>query len=212
MDLAAAGRRRRPVGSDAPANEALRFQRARPAVNLPNLITLGRLLSVPVAIWVILDGAFDVAFWIFVAAGVSDAVDGFIAKRFDMKTPIGALLDPLADKALLVSIYVTLGLAGQLPTWLVILVVFRDVMIIGGFLLIQLLAGRIRWEPLFISKANTVLQILLAAVTLARLGFTIDDRGIGAGLILAVAATTILSGGAYLVRWAHSLANAEQFR
>jgi cardiolipin synthase len=181
-------------------------------LNLPNVITLGRLLSVPVAIWVILDGAFDVAFWIFVAAGVSDAVDGFIAKRFDMKTPIGALLDPLADKALLVSIYVTLGLAGQLPTWLVILVVFRDVMIIGGFLLIQLLAGRIRWEPLFISKANTVLQILLAAVTLARLGFSIDDHGLGVGLVFAVAATTILSGGAYLVRWGHSLANAEQFR
>jgi cardiolipin synthase len=181
-------------------------------LNLPNIITLGRLLSVPVAIWVILDGAFHVAFWIFVAAGISDAVDGFVAKRFDMKTPIGALLDPLADKALLVSIYVTLGLAGQLPTWLVILVVFRDVMIIGGFLLIQLLAGRIRWEPLFISKANTVLQILLAAVTLARLGFTIDDHGLGTALIFAVAATTILSGGAYLVRWAQSLANAEQFR
>jgi cardiolipin synthase len=181
-------------------------------LNLPNVITLGRLLSVPVAIWVILDGAFNVAFWIFVAAGVSDAVDGYIAKRFDMKTPIGALLDPLADKALLVSIYVTLGLAGQLPTWLVILVVFRDVMIIGGFLLIQLLAGRIRWEPLFISKANTVLQILLAAVTLARLGFTIDDHGLGVGLIFAVAATTILSGAAYLVRWGHSFANAEQVR
>jgi cardiolipin synthase (CMP-forming) len=181
-------------------------------LNLPNVITLGRLLSVPLAIWVILDGAFDVAFWIFVAAGISDAVDGFIAKRFDMKTPIGALLDPLADKALLAGIYVTLGLAGQLPTWLVILVVFRDVMIIGGFLLIQLLAGRIRWEPLYISKANTVLQILLAAVTLARLGFRIDDHGLGGLLVLAVAATTILSGGAYLVRWGHSFANAEPLR
>lgn len=181
-------------------------------MNLPNLITLGRLLSVPVAIWVILNGAFDVAFWIFVAAGISDAVDGFVAKRFGMKTSIGALLDPLADKALLVSIYVTLGLAGQLPTWLVILVVFRDVMIIGGFLLIQLLAGRIRWEPLLISKANTVLQILLAAVTLARLGFAIDDHGLVTGLVFAVAVTTVLSGGAYLVRWGQSLANAEQFR
>jgi cardiolipin synthase len=178
-------------------------------VNPANLITLGRLLSVPVSIWLILAGQYGAAFWMFVIAGISDAVDGFIAKRFNMRTHIGALLDPVADKTLLVSTYVTLGVAAQLPTWLVILVVSRDLMIVGGFLLVQLLSAKTRWEPLMVSKANTVLQIILVALTLARLAFAFDDHGLGVVLIYAVAATTVLSGAAYLVRWARSLAGAE---
>src|SRR5437762_7574935 len=108
--------------------------------SLPNLITLARLLSVPVTVWLIVDERYGAAFWLFIGAGVSDALDGFIAKRFDRRTRLGALLDPAADKVLLVSVYVTLGIAGQLWAWLVVLVVFRDVMIIGGFLLIQAIA------------------------------------------------------------------------
>ena len=178
-------------------------------MNLPNVITLGRLLSVPLAIWLILSGAYWAAFWTFVLAGVSDAVDGFIAKRYDMRTHIGALLDPVADKALLASVYVTLGLAGQLPAWLVILVVFRDLMIVGGFVLVQLLVQKIPWQPLIISKINTALQIVLAAFTLARLGYDAADHGAVMILVLAVATTTILSGGAYLVRWARAIAGSE---
>src|SRR6516164_3748097 len=113
----------------------------RLGVNVPNLISLGRLLLVPLTIWLILGGRYGVAFWVFVVAGVSDALDGFIAKRFDRRTRLGALLDPVADKALLVSVYLTLCVAGELWTWLVILVVFRDVMIVGGFLLIQAVAA-----------------------------------------------------------------------
>jgi cardiolipin synthase (CMP-forming) len=115
----------------------------------------------------------------------------------------------VADKTLLVSTYVTLGVAAQLPTWLVILVVSRDLMIVGGFLLVQLLSAETRWEPLMVSKANTALQIVLVALTLARLAFAFDDHGLGVVLIYAVAATTVLSGAAYLVRWARSLAGAE---
>src|SRR6202035_4268592 len=103
-------------------------------LNLPNLISLGRLLLVPLAISLILDGKYWAAFWVFVVAGISDALDGFIAKRFNRRTRLGALLDPVADKAMLVSVYVALGLVHELWTWLVILVVFRDVMIVGGFL------------------------------------------------------------------------------
>ena len=178
-------------------------------MNLPNIITLGRLLSVPLAIWLILSGAYWAAFWTFVLAGVSDAVDGFVAKRFDLRTEIGALLDPVADKTLLVSVYVTLGMAGELPTWLVILVVFRDLMIVGGFVLVQLLVLRIRWEPLLVSKLNTALQIILAAFTLARLGYGAPDHGLVMMLVLAVATTTVLSGAAYLVRWASTIARTE---
>jgi cardiolipin synthase (CMP-forming) len=143
---------------------------------------------------------------------MSEGVDGYIAKRFDQRTEIGALLDPIADKALLVSIFVTLGLAGHLPTWLVILVVFRDALIVGGFLLGTLLGGDGRSRPLLISKVNTGLQILLAAYTLARLGLGFADGGVGIVLVYVVAATTVASGAAYLVRWARTLAGAERPR
>ncbi len=180
-------------------------------MSLPNLITLGRLISVPVAIWLILSNELMAAFVLFVLAGVSDAVDGFIAKRFDQRTEIGALLDPIADKSLLVSVYVTLGLSGNLPTWLVILVVFRDVMIIGGFVLSQILALPVQHKPIIISKINTALQIALAGVQLARLGFgAVDFSPFVQVLIYTVAATTILSGTAYLVRWAKTLAGLER--
>jgi len=138
------------------------------------------------------------------------ALDGFIAKRFDRRTRLGALLDPVADKALLVSVYVTLGLAHQLWTSLVIVVVFRDVMIVGGFLLIQAIAAPKHYDPLYISKINTGLQIALVAFVLARLGLGTASSMVDILLSLAVAATTVLSGLSYFVRWARILARSEQ--
>ena len=178
-------------------------------MSLPNFITLGRLLSVPVAIWLVLLDHLAAAFWLFIAAGLSDAIDGFIAKRFNQRSELGALLDPIADKALLVSMYVTLGLAKYLPVWLVILVVFRDALIIGGFLLVAALGHPMRWEPLLVSKLNTALQIALIGVVLAALGFAIAIDGLQTALIYAVAATTTISGAGYLVRWTRALAGAE---
>jgi cardiolipin synthase len=101
-------------------------------IYIPNILSFARLLSVPVAIMLMLDGNFAACFWIFVAAGVTDAVDGWFAKTFDARTQFGAFLDPLADKALVVSTYLMLGWLGHIPGWLVVLVVFRDVLIIGG--------------------------------------------------------------------------------
>jgi len=178
-------------------------------VSIANLISLARLLAVPIAIWFILNDALAAAFWLFVAAGLSDAVDGYIAKHFNQRSALGALLDPIADKTLLVSLFVTLGLANRLPSWLVILVVFRDLLIIGGFLLTVVVTQRMRFEPLWISKLNTALQILLIALVLARLGLGLDDHGLERVLVYGVGATTILSGAGYLVRWARSLAGAE---
>jgi cardiolipin synthase (CMP-forming) len=184
---------------------------SRLGLNLPNLISLGRLLLVPLAISLILEGSYWGAFWVFVAAGVSDALDGFIAKRFDWRTRLGALLDPLADKVLLVSVYVTLGIAGQLWTWLVVLVVFRDIMIVGGFLLVQALAVMPKpLQPLLISKANTGVQVALVGYVLARRGFDAEPGPIDVVLGFAVAVTTVLSGLTYLLRWARILARSEQ--
>ena len=167
---------------------------------LPNLITFARLLSVPVAVWLILNQYFGIAFWLFVLAGISDAVDGFIAKRFRASSELGAYLDPLTDKALLVSVFVTLGHAGVVESWLVILIVFRDLLIIGGALLYVTMTGTLHMQPLLISKLNTALQIALAATLLAKAGFGIGD-GVTEILIHVVAATTILSGAAYVVKW-----------
>src|SRR6201982_2816972 len=104
-------------------------------VSIPNIITLGRIMLVPIIVWAIVSSQMEVAFAVFLIAGISDAVDGFLAKRFNMTSELGALLDPLADKALLVSIYIALGLWGALPHWIVILVVSRDIMIVAGLIL-----------------------------------------------------------------------------
>ena len=168
-------------------------------------------MCVPLLVWLIVTGEMTAAFWLFVAAGVSDAVDGYIAKTFNARTAFGRYLDPLADKTLLVSVFVTLGVRGSLPDWLVILVVFRDLLIIGGALLFHTLTDRsMRMDPILVSKVNTLLQILLIGVVLAKLGIGLEDRGAATVLVYAVAATTVLSGSGYLVRWVRGTADVEK--
>lgn len=175
-------------------------------MNLPNLITLGRLLAVPLTVWLILEGHLGIAFWVFVLAGVSDALDGWIAKTFNQVTELGRYLDPIADKALLVAVYVTLGATHELPTWLVILVVSRDAAILGGVVLARFMSLPVRVAPLWISKVNTGAQIALAAVVLEQFAFAdVADWFEGRVLttfIAIVAATTLASGLTYLYRFA----------
>ncbi len=170
-------------------------------MNAANLVSLARLLSVPVTVWLILSGEWLFAFILFVAAGLSDALDGYLARHHNMQSELGGFLDPLADKALMVSIYVALGIHGDLPVWLVILVVSRDILIVGGVLLSFAMDLEISIEPLIISKANTVAQIALAATVLAFLAGLPVPGAVVAPLVYATAATTILSGGGYLVNW-----------
>lgn len=166
--------------------------------NLPNLITLGRLLAVPITIWLILNNFVLAAFWLFVAAGVSDAIDGFIAKRWNQVTEIGKYLDPIADKSLLVSIYITLGIQGQLESWLVILVVFRDIMIVGAVILYQTMVRGLEVAPLFISKVNTLAQIIVAALVLGSNGYGVNLGLFFDLMVLIVAMTTFVSGLSYM--------------
>ena len=156
---------------------------------------------VPVVIWAITSGEMRIAFALFLAAGVSDAIDGFLAKRFHMKSELGAYLDPLADKALIVSIYVALGIAAALPIFLVILVVSRDIMIIGAFILAWLVGRPMPVRPLFVSKANTVAQILLATLVLAEQAFGFNADLLAKLLMAAVAVLTLLSIAFYLAEW-----------
>ena len=178
-------------------------------MNLPNIISLARLLSTPVVIWLILMDAMAAAFWLFALAAFSDAVDGFVAKRFHGETVLGAYLDVLADKVLLAGVYVVLGALGHLPLWLVLLVVFRDLLIVGGVLLLRLLALPFKMRPLMVSKVNTVAQIVLGGVVLARLGFdlTVEDAEIV--LIYGVAVTALASGASYIVEWMRVVGRTE---
>jgi len=170
-------------------------------LNIPNTITLIRMMLVPVIVWLILANQMYAAFIAFLVAGVSDALDGLIAKQFNLVTPLGTYLDPLADKILLVSIYVTLGIQQDLPSWLVILVVSRDILIVGAILLSFLLALKLAIVPSMLSKLNTFCQIILAAIVLG-------DKGLQTGyadaielIVYIVALTTVLSGLTYILQW-----------
>ena len=178
-------------------------------MNVPNLISLGRLASVPVAVWLILNGHYGWAFWLFVVAGISDAVDGFVAKQFGQETVIGKYLDPLADKALLASVFITLGHAGHMPLWLVIVVISRDVMILAGALIGLMLTDRYAVQPMLPSKVNTVAQIVYAGLVLANLGVAFKDYGATEIMGYVVAATTLLSLGVYISWWLRATAELE---
>lgn len=178
-------------------------------MNLPNLITLGRLFSVPVILWLILDGSMLAAFWVFFVAALSDAVDGIIAKYFDAETVFGAFLDPVADKALLVSVFLMLGYQGYIEAWLVIMVVFRDLVIIGGAILFQTVTQTLTMHPLTISKVNTFVQLVFAVIVLWVEAYGIDG-GAAVGVIgYIVAVTTLWSGAAYVITWSNRAAVME---
>ena len=167
-------------------------------LTLPNVITFARLCMVPLAVWLVMEHRFGNAFFLFVAAGVSDAVDGWLARRNGGGNAVGALLDPVADKALLVSMYVTLAAVRVLPDWLAILVVFRDLVIVGGVVVLSLLGQPVMIRPLYISKLNTALQIVLVAMSLLLAGFGLAAPVALAALAWLVAATTLGSGAAYV--------------
>jgi cardiolipin synthase (CMP-forming) len=170
-------------------------------LSIPNLITLARIILVPIVVWAIISGEMLAAFALFVVAGMTDAVDGFLAKRFHMASELGAYLDPLADKALIVSIYVALGIAKALPISLVILVVSRDIMIISGFMLALLVAKPMPVRPHPVSKLNTAMQILLAVLVLAEKGFGFDAGTLQTVAIVLVAFLTLLSIAFYVAEW-----------
>jgi cardiolipin synthase len=173
---------------------------------LPNLISLGRLVLVPLVVSMIASQAWVEAFLVFVAAGVSDAVDGFLAKRFNLRTELGAYLDPAADKALLVSIYVALAIIGVIPAWIAILTVSRDLMIVGAIVISWLLDRPVEIRPLLVSKLNTTAQIGFAAAVLATKAFG-GSLGLWFGLALyGVAALTIFSAAAYFAHWLKHMA------
>lgn len=148
-----------------------------------------------------LQSRWDWAFAGFVVAGLSDGVDGFIARQFNQRSELGAYLDPMADKILLVSVFVVLGFIGELPLWLVIAAVTRDGLIISAVLMSTVIGNPVEMKPLMVSKANTAIQIVLAAVVLAELTFLTTFGSLRTYLIFLSGLLTVASAAAYLVAW-----------
>ena len=121
-------------------------------MNLANLISIGRLLSCPVVVWLILTENFMIAFWVFLIASLSDAIDGYLARLLKTQTKFGAQLDPVADKILLMTTYILLGVLGHFPIWLVVLVTIRDFLILLAGLLIVKWQLPVPFTPLFLSS------------------------------------------------------------
>jgi cardiolipin synthase len=175
-------------------------------LSIPNLITLGRVIFIHIIFWLLVSGQTRAAFLLFVLAGVTDAVDGWLAKRWNMQTELGAYLDPMADKLLIVSIYVALGVAGELPSWLVIAVVSRDILIVLGVVLCWIIGQPVAIQPHVVSKANTVSQLVLAALVLADEGFNFGLDDLRTVLIFLTAALTASSLAVYVRTWVAHIA------
>lgn len=135
-------------------------------MNLPNYITLARIVLIPFFINFMIYGYYRAALAIFAAACVSDALDGMIARMTHQITELGAFLDPVADKLLIVAAFVTLVLLGMLPVWLVIIVVSRDVILVLGSIVIYFTGHELKVRPSLIGKATTVLQLVVVILSL----------------------------------------------
>jgi cardiolipin synthase (CMP-forming) len=170
-------------------------------VGLPNVITIFRALLVPFVFWMLMVGHTQAALVLFIFAGISDALDGFLAKRYNWQSELGAHLDPLADKLLLVSVFVALGTLRELPFWLVVAVVSRDILIVLGVLVSAMLNNPMRMRPLVVSKANTVAQITLAAVVLADIAFSLGLESLRLWLVWITGVLTLASLFAYVRAW-----------
>ena len=168
--------------------------------HLPNLLTGLRLAAAPTTAGLLVAGHFNAAFGIFAFAGLSDAADGFLAKRFNLSTRLGRILDPAADKALMLAAFLTLAFLGDVPLWLAFLVIARDAAIIAGLLIAVGLRAPIAIQPLLIGKVCTVVQVVYIGLHLAALAFELPlTIPIDAYVVAAVTLASLFAyGGVWL--------------
>ncbi len=171
--------------------------------HIPNLITGLRILLVAPFLWLLLEERYGAALALFVIAGISDALDGFLAKYHGWTSELGGLLDPIADKLLLMGAILALGWLNELPGWLVALVIARDLIIVGGAIAYHLRVERFHAAPLMISKLNTLMQLVLVGAVIVHYGLTPLPAWLLTGGIYLTALTTAWSGAAYVWRWGY---------
>lgn len=177
------------------------------ARHIPNLITGLRILLVAPFLWALLEERYGTALLLFVIAGVSDALDGFLAKYFGWTSELGGLLDPIADKLLLMGAILALGWLNELPGWLVALVILRDLLIVCGAISYHMLIERLEAAPLMISKLNTLVQLMLVCAVIVHYGMIPLPEILLTGLIALTAITTVWSGSAYVRQWSQRARN-----
>ncbi len=168
---------------------------------IPNLLTLLRIAACPVLVVALHGGDYDFALLLFLAAGITDGLDGYIAKRCNFVTGLGAILDPIADKLLIASAYIMLAILQDIPFWLLIVVMFRDLVIVVGYLVLVVMGEDIPMKPTYISKINTFLQISLVIAVLSGKADWLHNPFVIDGLVIGVLITTIISGGQYVWAW-----------
>lgn len=169
--------------------------------DLPNLISVLRIVLVVPVTLLLWQERFTEALYLFALAGFSDALDGYLAKRYGWTSWLGGLLDPLADKLLLVACYFTLGWLGLLPVWLVVAVLARDVIIVAGATVYHFRIARLEADPTLLSKFNTLAQIALVLAVVFNQAISIALLPLTTALVYIVACTTLLSGTWYVVSW-----------
>ena len=168
---------------------------------LPNAISILRIALVPPILLLLLNGEFGWALALFFVAGFSDGLDGYLAVRFNWSSRLGGLLDPTADKLLITGLFITLAYMGQIPIWLAVIVILRDLVIVGGAVAYNFIVKPVPGEPTRISKLNTALQMLFVLFVLSRAGFDwpadITITVLGAAILV----TVVISGVDYVLQW-----------
>jgi cardiolipin synthase len=159
------------------------------------------MLMVAPLVWLLIEGNYPWVLAVFFVAGFTDGLDGFLAKRFDWRSWLGGILDPLADKLLLVSTFLTLTYIGLTPLWLLIAVVARDLLIILGGVAYRIFIGTVIARPTAISKLNSACQLLYVLLVVADAGYDIPGQTIVGVMSWVVLATTVTSGLDYVYTW-----------
>jgi cardiolipin synthase (CMP-forming) len=175
---------------------------------IPNGLCIARMLLLPPVIWLLVHERFVLTLWMFAVAAASDGLDGFLAKRFGWTSELGKALDPLADKILLVGVFITLAFIGMVPVWLAVAAVARDLIITAGALSYYALYGYPHGQPTVISKLNTLCQVLFLLVVIAAPALGHDWGAAITVLGALVLVTTVVSGLDYVITWSHKAVQA----
>ena len=171
---------------------------------LPNAISISRILLILPILWLFVEDQFGWALGLFLAAGLSDGIDGYLAKRFGWSTRLGAFLDPAGDKLLIAWSYGTLAYLGNIPVWLAFIVIFRDVVIVAGSFIYHYLVRRLEGQPTWVSKLNTVLEFVFLVLVIWKAGYDWPDDVTITIFGAAVLVTVVLSGYDYVSNWIRS--------
>ncbi|HKI60456.1 MAG TPA: CDP-alcohol phosphatidyltransferase family protein [Mariprofundaceae bacterium] len=180
----------------------------RSILNIPNILTLGRIIITPVIVYAILKGEPELALAMMIAAGITDMLDGAIARYFNQRTTVGAYLDPLADKLMLISTFVTLFIVNEVPLFLFLAVVFRDAIIVLGALAYEMVTHQLKMEPSMVSKVTTFMQIVCVVTLILDMAYPLTDTLIQT-TVWATFIVTCISGIHYMLVWTRKAAHEE---